>query len=383
MSSWCLSRREFLRVTAGVSAGALLPGSYLIGGCGSFPGFNAISANGNSFLPGGIPFQGTGPTATPARVIASRGRNLADMTRQALAGLGGMGTVVNPGDSVFIKANFLTAGLDRQNYTSTGEIAKPEIVVAVAEECLKAGAAKVIIGDGAQVFQFSWEELLTLDGSTNLAAEAARLNSQYGNRVQLACLNRDSPAWDPLPSRRTNLGQILASSLVTRSDKIISIPVLKTHHFAHVSLSLKNFMGVPPIETYGGGTEQVGRYRLHNAQGGPEGAFLDIAAALQPDLAIIDASIGCEGQGPFVHPTAGKTVDMRDRLGDWLILASTDLVAADVTAARIIGQEYTDIPYLVSAFEQGMGQARMDLITLVGANLDDLRVAWQPARVIL
>ena len=52
--------------------------------------------------------------------------------------------------------------------------------MAVAELCLLAGAAEVIIGDGSHAPVLNWEHAVTLDGSTNLASEAARLTSQYG-----------------------------------------------------------------------------------------------------------------------------------------------------------------------------------------------------------
>ena len=362
-----LTRRELLKLIGGVGAGLAFGGPLVLPGCAPA-------------VPGVIPLP-TAPSTFSARVVAVRGRDLYEMTRRLIAGLGGMSTVVDPGDTVFIKPNFLTAGLPRPNHTITGEITKPEIVVAVAEECLIAGAGQVIIGDGAQVPRFDWEELVTLDGTSHLAAEAARLNAHYDGRVQLACLNSDSPDWDALPARRTSLSAIYASSLVTRADKVISIPVLKTHHIARLTLALKNFMGVTPIARYGGGSETIGRFALHATYGGPESAFLDVVEAIRPHLAVIDASIGCEGYGPWVGSKAGHTVDMRERLGDWLMLASTDLVAADATAARIVGQDYTTIPYLSNAYGQGLGQARADRIALDGATLDELRVEWEPARV--
>lgn len=376
------SRRTFLKGTLAAGLSAAIPAPLIATACGPFGG-HVITPNGNSLLPGGIPLDGLSPTEAPATVAAVKGRSLADMTGRALADLGGIDIIIAPGDTVFIKPNFLTAGLPRDNHTSTGEITKPEVVIATAEACLRAGAAEVIIGDGAQVFEFDFEELRTLDGSTHLAAEVARLNNDYDDRVRAVCLNRDSPAWDALPAKRINLGQILVSSLVARADKLISIATLKTHRFATLSLSMKNLMGVPPIERYGGGSEDVGRYLLHNSLGGPEGAFLDLVAGLQPDLAIIDASISCEGQGPWVRPDSGRTVDVRARLGDWLILASRDCVAVDTTAARIVGQDYRDIPYLVSAYEQGLGQANAAAITLLGPPLDELRMEWEPARLLI
>ena len=174
--------------------------------------------------------------------------------------------MINPGETVFIKANFCTAGFLPVDGVATGSCTKPDIVVAVAEECLRVGAGKVIIGDGGQARTFSWEELHTVDGSTNLLAEAARLNATYSDRLQLACLVGDSPWWDALPSPYTNLGEIRVSSLVTQADKIISVPVLKTHMMTQMTGSLKNFVGVTSTDDYGYGTPS--RMKLHNAAGG-------------------------------------------------------------------------------------------------------------------
>ena len=71
---------------------------------------------------------------------------------------------------------------------------------------------------------------------------------------------------------------------------------------------------------------------------------------------------------------------MRERLGSWLVLASTDLVAADTTAARIISQDLSTIPQLKMAYDQGLGEMREKSIEIVGARLEDLRVDWTPAK---
>ncbi|RPI02356.1 MAG: hypothetical protein EHM72_04325 [Calditrichaeota bacterium] len=68
------------------------------------------------------------------------------------------------------------------------------------EECLKAGAKRVIIGDGSHLPTFDWQYAVTLDGSTHLLKEAGRLSSIYKGVVSLACLETDSPAWIEVPS---------------------------------------------------------------------------------------------------------------------------------------------------------------------------------------
>ena len=77
-----------------------------------------------------------------AQVAAIRGNNLDSMTRDAIDALGGIQTVVNKGETVFLKPNFVTFPWAKHNKCfHVGECTKPEIIIAVAEECLKAGAS--------------------------------------------------------------------------------------------------------------------------------------------------------------------------------------------------------------------------------------------------
>lgn len=317
------------------------------------------------------------PVDKTSRVAAVRGTDLREMTREILDRFGGAGAIVHPGETVFIKPNFGAIGMVKYNAVAEGDCAKPEIVLTVAEECLKAGAAEVIIGDAGQAKTHSWKTVYTLDETSNMADEAGRLRSAYPKqRVTLACLNADSPEWDTVPSPYTKLGRIYISSLVNRADKVISIPVIKSHRWTQVTASLKNFVGVTSTDRYGLGIQW--RFLLHDA--GIEQCFLDIAKAVKPDFAIVDCSICCEGNGPHVLPGWwGTTVDMRDRLGDWLLLAGTDLAAVDATAARVISQDVAQVEHLVMAYNQGMGQIWEDKIELDGARLEDIRVPWKPA----
>jgi uncharacterized protein (DUF362 family) len=315
-------------------------------------------------------------------VAAIRGNNLDAMTRDAIAAIGGMGKIVNQGERVFIKPNFVNFPWARTNNCFVnGECTKPEILIAVAEECLKAGAAEVIIGEGSHLPTFDWQYATTLDGSTNLVREAARLSSAYPGKVSLACLEDDSPAWDEVASR-TYLGKIAVSSLVTRADRVISVPVAKTHSWAQLTLALKNFIGVTPLDRYAAWVNNSywdrGKVFDHSSPQAIAQIYLDIVNGVKPDLAIIDFSIGVEGDGPTLGH-GGRTVNMKNRLGSWLVLASTDLMAADATAARIMSHNVANIKQLGMGFEMGLGEIREESIAVVGAKLDDLRVAWQPA----
>jgi uncharacterized protein (DUF362 family) len=351
-----ISRRSFVRVSALAASGAVL------GACSDSP---------------------TGPSEPTARVSAVTGTDLASMAQEVLDPLGGIGAVVHPGETVFIKPNMVTLPWATQsNVFEGGECTKPEIVVAVVEECLRAGAAEVIVGDGSHAVELPWHHAVTLDGSTNLVAEMARLTAEYGRTARVASLEADSPDWTEVPSS-TSLGTILVSSLVAGADRVISIPVAKTHSWAQLTLSLKNFVGIAPLWRYGdlpNGVPDRGVVFDHSSPRAIAAIYLDMVRGIRPDLAIIDFSLGIEGNGP-TRSHGGRTVDMRDRLGSYLLLASTDLVAADATAARIMSHDPDRIVQLGMAYDMGLGEMRKDRVELLGPPLSQLRVPWSSAQV--
>jgi len=320
---------------------------------------------------------------TGAQVAAIRGDNLGAMTRDAIDALGGIRTVVNEGETIFIKPNFVTIPWAKHNNCfRNGECTKPEIIIAVMEECLKAGAAEVIVGEGSHLPKFDWQYAVTLDGTTNLVKEAARLSSKYDGKATLACLESDSPGWVEVPSR-TSLGKIAISSLLANADKVISIPVAKTHCWAQLTLAAKNFIGVTPMSRYAQLIANTWWNRGTFDHSSPQAiaqVYLDVVKGKQVDLSIIDFSIGIEGDGPS-RGQGGATVNMKQRLGSWAIIASTDIMAADATAARIMNHDAKKVKQLAMGFDMGLGEIRQQSIEVLGEKLDNLRVDWKPARL--
>jgi uncharacterized protein (DUF362 family) len=250
------TRRELLRLGAGVTLAAGT--AHVLGGCAHARGAGHAAA---------APAPASPPVAppAPARVHVARGKDLVGITRAALDSLGGAAAVIRAGDRVFLKPNMVTlpwAGPAHDPFRG-GECTKAEVVVAVAEACLEAGAAEVTIGDGSQQTRFDWSRAIYLDRSTNLAEQAARLQRRFERPVKLACLDVDTPEWIEVPTRNS-YGAVAVSSLVLHADKVISIPVAKTHSWAYFTLSLKNFIGVTPFARYGGGQfGRVDRWKLH------------------------------------------------------------------------------------------------------------------------
>jgi uncharacterized protein (DUF362 family) len=126
------------------------------------------------------------------------------------------------------------------------------------------------------------------------------------------------------------------------------MPKLKTHHWGGVTLSLKNMFGTVPGRIYG-----WPKNVLHWA--GLEESILDVAAAVRPELAIVDGIMGMQGDGPI----KGDPVDVG------VIIAGMDPVAVDSTAARLMGIDPDRVSYLAEA-GRFLGQLRPELIEQLG-----------------
>ena len=116
------------------------------------------------------------------------------------------------------------------------------------------------------------------------------------------------------------------------SDFIVSMPKLKTHHWAGMTASMKNFFGAVPGAVYG-----WPKNILHVR--GIDASILDLNATIRPHFAIVDAVTAMEGDGPIMG--------VPRHLG--FVGMSRDLVALDATAARIIGLDPHRLEYLGEA----------------------------------
>jgi len=381
-----ITRRESMQFCART---ALLAGaSTLLSSCGGGSGAPLPSAGGGS--------------ATVHAVLGDALGELPDMAAQAVRILG-IGPNALRGARVFIKPNFVFLGIFEGFLAETGECVKPEIVAAVAEQCLLSGAARVSIGDGAQGIQWSWDSVGFLPGNTfhgaaNLAAAVDYLNTRYGDRVELLCLNQVDD-WVRIPSscRDPRFAEgLLVARRFHEADHVISLPVLKAHQWADITVAMKCLLGVTPLVPY----QMVGepsRGVIHSAYAetvcggvagaGVVGAYMDIFAsrkeAGKQDFAIVDASIGLEKNGPHrwddlipiaLPGSGGITIDFkqRTRAGKYFLLAGTDLVATDAIAARITGYDPETMKQLAIARNLGLGETRN--VTLRGASVEDLSV---------
>ena len=157
----------------------------------------------------------------------------------------------------------------------------------------------------------------------------------------------------------------------------------KTHSWAQLTLASKNFLGITPLSRYAQLIDNTWWNRGTFDHSSPQAIaqiYLDIVKSIKPDLSIIDFSIGIEGNGPTLS-WGGKTLNMKDRLGSWAIIASTDIMAADATAARIMNHDTKKVKQLSMGFKMGLGEIREEAIELLGEKPDNLRAKWRPAQL--
>jgi hypothetical protein len=151
-----LGRRGALKPGGGTAAG--LGATHLLGACGGEGSVAQPPPAPSSSEDAGLTICHGTVVEANAQVAAVRRFDLYAMTREVLDLLGGLETVVGEGESVFIKPNMATlpGADDTRDPFGEGECTKAEILIAVAEECLRVGASEVVIGDGSQMPSFGW-----------------------------------------------------------------------------------------------------------------------------------------------------------------------------------------------------------------------------------
>jgi uncharacterized protein (DUF362 family) len=206
--------------------------------------------------------------------------------------------------SVLLKPNLV-------EYISGAEVnTNPVLVGAAAEAFLKLGARSVVVAEGPG---HQRDTYLVLAES----GLGAQLRSQ---KLAFIDLNRDELIRVPMQANYTGLDHLWLPRTVIASDFVVSMPKIKTHHWAGVTLSMKNMFGIVPGTKYGWPKNVLHWKGIHRS-------ILDICATAPIHFVIADGVVGMEGNGPL-HGT-------RRLLGK--IVLADDPVAADFTCARLMG----------------------------------------------
>jgi uncharacterized protein (DUF362 family) len=280
-----------------------------------------------------------------ARIIRDGLLNYPDVLRRARSG------------TVVLKPNIVEYHAGRPVNTN------PAVVAAAIAAFRSVGARHIVVAEGPGHCR-----------DTELLLEASDMDHAIASEsADFVDLNLDAAQSVRLAANHTRLGELSLPETILGASLVVSIPKLKTHHWAGVTLSLKNMFGTIPGARYGWPKNVLHWHGIENS-------IVDINLAVQPGFAIIDGIEGMEGDGPI----RGNTV----RAG--VLIMGDNLTAVDATATRVMGLSPEHVPYLRMMLDHGgtVSKTRIDHlgepIRAVRQNfrvLDDfavLKAPWKP-----
>jgi uncharacterized protein (DUF362 family) len=294
-------------------------------------------------------------SSTTNVVSIVRGDDVKNITRDAVSLIGGLEGSLKSAGTVLIKPNF---GVDLPS--STGGTTNPEVVVALIELAKEAGAKRVIVGESS-VVGYNAGKIFEFLGVRPLFEKAG---------AELVNMDADTQVKVRVPNGR-NFKTMRIHRTAWESDFIISVPVMKTHFQTVVSLSLKNMKGVLPdsmkkLSHRIGVKERKEEFEL-------EHSILDLVSVIRPGLAVIDGIVAQEGYMPGSPGVTGSPLPFDT------IIAGFDPVATDATAAYLMGFDPLKVPLIKRAYDRGLGEARIEMIEMVGTPAEQVKKKFRPA----
>ncbi|MBO8131120.1 MAG: DUF362 domain-containing protein [Candidatus Marinimicrobia bacterium] len=243
------------------------------------------------------------------------------MVKKALEMLGSMRKFINRGDVVFIKPNI---SWDRSpEYAANTH---PEVVRTVVEECLNAGAKKVIVADRTcQETKRCYINSGIQEAASKAGADVMYVRDYHFTTVRIPD-GIDLKEWEFFKP-------------ALEADKYINLPILKHHGLPGITVGLKNTMGII------GGNRGI----IHRNF---DQKIVDINKVIKPTLTIVDATRILKAHGP----QGGRLEDVENAN---IILAGTDRVLIEAWSAQIFGINPANLGFIKNAYEQGLG--RMDI----------------------
>ena len=179
-----------------------------------------------------------------------------------------------------------------------------------------------------------------------------RLRDDYN--VELLDLNAGPSETIPITGQGGREISVRVSSLLLdRENYVISAARMKTHDTVVVTLSIKNVAVGSIVGSDKKSIHQGVRRTNINIAG--------LAGHVWPALAVIDGFEGMEGDGP----TGGDPVLLD------VAIAGADALAADRVACEIMGVVFHSVGYLHFCAEQGLGEADLDKIEVLGEQIRD------------
>ena len=231
--------------------------------------------------------------------------------REALALCNGL-EWLKPGMKVALKAN-LVVGKDPAAAATT----HPAVLAALTKILLENGAAKVTVGDSPSGLYTkpALEHVYKASGLEKVREAGAELN-----------LNVDTKEVSFPEARKAR--NFTITSWLLEADAVVDVCKLKSHGMMGMTAAVKNLFGMIP------GTMKPEYHFLYKDENDFADMIVDLNEFIHPVLAIADAVVGMEGNGP--------TMGTPRKIG--AIIASRTTYAADIACARMIDVDPDTIP---------------------------------------
>lgn len=262
-------------------------------------------------------------------VAIVKGTNPQDMTVKALETINA-DKALSKEKPILIKPNYINT-----RHPSTGITTDSRVIEGVVKFLKQHNAEEIIIGEGSGF------------GNTFEALQVAGVDAVAERwHVKLVDLNKDELVEvhppNPLALKKVKIAKTALEST------IVSVPKLKPHRLARVTLSLKNMMGAvtPKGSIHRPVSEKI----------------VDLASIIKPSVAVIDGIIAGEG-----HETSGNPVEMN------LVIAGTDPVAVDAVGAAVMSIPPESVKHLRLAGERGLGTCNLKEITVLGEPIEKVK----------
>jgi uncharacterized protein (DUF362 family) len=214
----------------------------------------------------------------------------------------------------------------------------PAVIGSAIEAFRRLGAKQVTVGEGPG-HRRDTDGLLIASGLYPYLKDTG---------TEFVDLNLDDIRRLPLQSDFMGVDSLYFADTVLQSDLLVSMPKLKTHHWAGMTLSMKNLFGTVPGVKYGWPKNFLHWHGIHES-------IVDINSSVRPHFAIVDGIIGMEGNGPIQGTP--KPVGV--------LVFGDDPVAVDATCVRIAGLNPEKIEYLKAAGEF-LGNQMEDQVLQIG-----------------
>lgn len=233
------------------------------------------------------------------------------------------------GKRVVLKPNLVEFDADTSINTH------PLLVHAAFEAFRALGAADVRIAEGPG------HRRITFD----VAEEAGYFTTVPSFDRVFTDLNLDEVRRVDLERPKSKLRSVYLPATALDCDLLVSLPKMKTHHWAGATLSMKNLFGVVPGGVYGWPKNVLHWAGIHES-------IADLHSLFPRTFAIVDGIVGMEGNGPIRGTPKPAGV----------LVAGRDLAAVDATCCRVMGIDPGRIRYLQLAAGDRIAQSNIHQI---------------------